>query len=285
MAGTGRASNLPPAGPVTIDPLDYLVQLACDGPGDFLHCAGSTHRQLAGETVKYRKHDLPAPAGYQISDCTLLPDGTVPCEFSYAPFGPLVIRNGDGGDLHVVTDGVARIELTQDGGRPGILQHFVGPGCGGDGWVSFRDDVRSGSWTTMVARLSDTPDGSCPRSLVSAYTRWRVENIPWTLYEGTTPQRVTLSTVISEHYNKPDIATASQLERFFYAKGAGRVRWSAWTKTTPMGNNLSVRCPEVRFDVPPDNSGWNLSDCRTWTAIEPPQDASWTDAMFGWPPA
>jgi len=137
----------------------------------------------------------------------------------------------------------------------------------------------------MVARLSDTPDGSCPRSLVSAYTRWRVENIPWTLYEGTTPQRVTLSTVISEHYNKPDIATASQLERFFYAKGAGRVRWSAWTKTTPMGNNLSVRCPEVRFDVPPDNSGWNLSDCRTWTAIEPPQDASWTDAMFGWPPA
>jgi len=28
LAGNGRASNLPPAGPVTIDPLDSLVQLA-----------------------------------------------------------------------------------------------------------------------------------------------------------------------------------------------------------------------------------------------------------------
>lgn len=285
VAGSARADNLPPAGQVRIDPLDYLVQLACNGPGDFLRCLGTTHRQLAGEVAKYRRHDLPAPTGYQISDCTLLPDGTVPCQFSYAPFGPLVVKNGDGGDLHVVTDGVVRVKLTQDGGRPGVLQHFVGPECGGDGWVSFRNDVRTGAWTSMVARLSDTPDGRCPRSLGNAYTRWRVEDVPWTFYQGATPRRMTLSTVISEHYDRADIASASALERFYYAKGAGRVRWSAWTKAKPPSVDLSARCPEVPFDVAPDDSGWKLADCRTWTAIEPPQDASWRDAMFGWPPA
>ena len=37
----------------------------------------------------------------------------------------------------------------------------------------------------------------------------------------------------------------------------------SWTKGTPIGSQLSVRCPAVAFDVAPDNTGWNLSDCRT----------------------
>jgi hypothetical protein len=67
--------------------------------------------------------------------------------------------------------------VTQDGGKPGVLQHFVGPQCSGDGWVLFRQDAPTGNWTEMVARLSNTNDGSCPASLGRAYTRWRLEDI------------------------------------------------------------------------------------------------------------
>jgi hypothetical protein len=85
--------------------------------------------------------------------------------------------------------------VTQDGGKPGVLQHFVGPQCGGDGWVLFRQDASTGSWTETVAHLSNTNDGSCPASLGRAYTRWRIEDITWTLYFGRQPERVTLPTI------------------------------------------------------------------------------------------
>jgi hypothetical protein len=274
------ASERPP----TINPIDYVVQHVCSSAGDFLNCPGTLHAQTTAETAQYRKHDLPAPAGYQIGDCTLNPDGSMPCEFSYPPFGPFAVANGDGGDLHVTDpDGTARIKETQDGGKMGVLQHFTGPECGADGWVSFKDNPPTGSWASTVARLNDRPTATCPEKLNKAFTRWRLKNILWTFYEGTVPQTVTLPTIISEHYGKDTIAGSREMERFYYAKNAGRVRWSSWTKAAPRGSELSVRCPAVAYDVAPDNSGWNLSDCRTWTAIEPAA-AGWTGAMYGWPP-
>jgi hypothetical protein len=276
---TAPASNDAP----TINPIDYVVQHACNVAGDFLNCTGTLHAQTTGEVAQYRKHDLPAPTGYQIGDCTLNPDGSMPCEFSYPPFGPFTVTNGDGGDLHVTDPGgVTRIKVTQDGGKPGVLQHFTGPECGADGWVSFRDDPPTGSWASTVARVNDTPTATCPQRLNRAFTRWRLENITWTFYEGSSSPTVTLPTIISEHYGKDTIATSKAMERFFYAKGAGRVRWSAWKKAAPVGSDLAVRCPAVPYDVAPDDSGWNLSDCRTWTAIEPAA-AGWSAAMYGWP--
>ena len=272
------------APPPTIKPVDYVVQHACSSAGDFLNCAGTLHPQTTAETAQYRKHDLPAPDGYQIGDCTLNPDGSMPCEFSYPPFGLFTAANGDGGDLYVTDpNGTTRVRETQDGGKMGVLQHFTGPECGADGWVSFKDDPPTGSWASTVARLNDRPTATCPEKLNKAFTRWRLENILWTFYEGTVPQTVTLPTIISEHYGRDTIAGSRTMERFYYAKGAGRVRWSSWKKAAPRGSELSVRCPAVAYDVAPDNSGWNLSDCRTWTAIEPAA-AGWTGAMYGWPP-
>ena len=271
--------------PPTINPVDYVVQHACNVAGDFLNCTGTLHAQTTAEVAQYRKRDLPAPTGYQIGDCTLNPDGSMPCEFSYPPFGPFAVANGDGGDLYVTDPGgITRVKVTQDGDKPGVLQHFTGPECGADGWVSFRDDPPTGSWASMVARLNDTPTTTCPQRLNSAFTRWRLENITWTLYEGSSPRTVTLPTIISEHYGRDTIAASKAMERFFYAKGAGRVRWSSWKKGTSVDSDLAVRCPAVPYDVAPDDSGWNLSDCRTWTAIEPAA-AGWSAAIYGWPSA
>ena len=276
----GARSDPPPI----INPVDYVVQHACSIAGDFLNCAGALHAQSTAELARYRKRDLPAPTGYQIGDCTLNADGSIPCEFSYPPFGPFTVANGDGGELYVTDpNGTTRVKETQDGSKMGVLQHFTGPECGADGWVSFRDDPPTGSWASTVARLNDTPTATCPTRLNKAFTRWRLENIPWTFYEGTSSLTVTLPTIISEHYGAATIEDARSLERFYYAKSAGRVRWSSWTKAAPTGSQLSVRCPAVAFDVAPDNAGWNLSDCRTWTAIEP-APAGWTAAMYSWPP-
>jgi hypothetical protein len=156
--------------------------------------------------------------------------------------------------------GITRVKVTQDGGKPGVLQHFIGPECGADGWVSFRNDPPTGSWASMVARLDDTPTATCPQRLNRAFTRWRLENITWTFYEGSSPRTVTLPTIISEHYDKETIAASKAMERFFYAKGAGRVRWSSWRKAAPVGAQLPMRCPPMAYDVAPDDSGWNLSD-------------------------
>ena len=78
--------------PATINPIDYVVQHACNVAGDFLNCTGTLHAQTTAEVAQYRKRDLPAPTGYQIGDCTLNSDGSMPCEFSYPPFGPICGR-------------------------------------------------------------------------------------------------------------------------------------------------------------------------------------------------
>jgi len=276
---TGVSGPTPPMGATTVsDPLAFLEQTVCDdGSVDFTRCTAK-HRQTNKEVARYRRHDLPAPEGYQIGDCV-----AERCIFSYPPFGAFNVANGDGGDAYSTSsDGWVRIALTQDGGKPGVLQHFVGPQCGGDGWVLFRQDAPTGSWTVMVARLSNTNDGSCPASLGRAYTRWRLEDITWTLYFGRQPEQVTLPTIVSEHYNRGTIADATALERFYFAKGVGRIRWSAWNKT---GRHADpTRCPAVPYDVPPDASSWVLADCRTWTAIEPSEDPTWSASRFGWPP-
>ena len=188
VLGNGGPTVPPMEAATMSDPSDFLDQLACDGPGDFLHCVGAKHRQTPGEVAKYRRHDLPAPAGYQIGDCVA---GS--CIFSYPPFGPFAVAKGDGGDHYQVDGGWVRIDLTQDGGKPGVLQHFVGPTCGGDGWVLFRQDAPTGHWTEMDARLANTDDGHCPSRLGHAYTRWRLEDVQWTFYFGTTREQTNLT--------------------------------------------------------------------------------------------
>jgi hypothetical protein len=241
--------------------------------------------QKSRDIVFWRRHDFPPPIGYQIADSALSNDEKeVINTFSFPPFGPFNPSNGDGGEIYVVEGATVRITATQDGGTPG-MQYFVGPRCGGDGWVLFRTDVTTGSWKSLVARLADVPKPTLCPPLVRAFTRYRMELITFPFLFNNKTRPVSGATIISEHYDGNSISNSSHLERFFLMQGWGKLRWEAWTtnhsiKPPP---DLPQRCPFIPFSVPP-TPAWQMVDCRMWTNICPTQKSGWSVDQFGWPP-
>src|SRR5579872_3025309 len=143
----------------TVDPLDFLVGSRCaDGSLPLLSKCAATRRQQAGDPMRWRRHDWPAPDGYQIEEAFIASNGAPELIWSYPPFGPFVAANGDGGETYAIDrNGAVTITQTQDGGRPGI-QHFVGASCGGTGWLIFRADAPTGRWASQIASLRDVSD-------------------------------------------------------------------------------------------------------------------------------
>jgi hypothetical protein len=265
------------------DPMSFLVQTRCEHGGAPWNCDDPV-MQKASDVVRYRRHDWPPPTGYQISDSVLSNDGSqVISTFSFPPFGPFNAAHGDGGEIYVFDGTTVRITATQDGGTPG-MQYFVGPRCGGDGWVVFRTDAPTGSWRSLVARLRDVSDpNSCPK-LVEAFTQYRLEQITFPFIRVNESRSVTAPTIISEHYGGRSIARASSMERFFLLQGWGKVRWEAWTTNHSIRPppDLPQRCPSLQFSTPPTAS-WQMVDCRMWTNVQPVK-GGWSVDQFGWPP-
>ncbi len=88
---------------------------------------------------------------------------------------------------------------------------------------------------------------------------------------GTVP----LDAVVSEHHGGAAIAHAEHLERFYFARDLGLVRWERWENMavsrlpdrTRMAALIAAsgRCPQpVAFSDPP-GADWRMVDCRTWT--------------------
>jgi hypothetical protein len=170
---------------------------------------------------------------------------------------------------------------TRDGGKPND-QYFVGPNCGGTGWVVFRNDAPTGRWATLVARLNDNPDPKACPSLKQAYTRYRLEtlNVPFTV-DGRA-QTKTLPVIISEHYNTGDMGTASAMERSYFCQGWGLCRWEAWsTKSGPLVD-LAPRDPDMGTPLAgPPAAGWRMVDVRHWTNIV--STTGFALSQYGWP--
>lgn len=239
--------------------------------------APADHR--ASDPMTSRRFDW---GGYQASDAFQTDDGRAfVTTWSYPPFGPFVAANGDGGEVYLTDGTTVRIAATQDGGKP-YLQGFYGAGCGGTGWVIFRNDAPTGQWASLVARLSggEIP-GACAAD-VPAFTRYRLEQVTVPFLIDGQRQDITLPTIVSEHFNNVSIDKATALERSFFAAGYGRLIWEAWTTGPATGVNLADRCPGTAFSTPPA-PGWTLSDCRTSTNVQP-ADGSLTGDGFGWPP-
>ena len=275
----------PPLGPITIpDVTVYLAQARCpDGtltpaePG----CLGAAP-QRASDPMLMRRHDLPAPDGFQASDSFVSDDGTrFVATWSYPPYGPFTIPNGDGGEFYVRDGSTVRIAATEDGSQP-TVQVFTGADCGGTGWVLFRADAPTGRWAEMVASLNDEPVGGACSAAIKALTRYRLEQVTFPFVSGGVATHLTLPTVISEHYNEADFASARSMERTFMSAGVGRVMWEAWTMAPPVGADLAHRCPGSNWSRPP-GPGWSLSDCRTSTNMVV-TDGSLTGDSYGWPP-
>jgi hypothetical protein len=261
----------------------YLVQLRC--PNGALAvavtvaCAGA-RPQRASDPMVMRRHDWPAPSGYMAQDAIEGPLGPETL-WSFAPFGAFTPSRGDGGEVYRVQGETVRITLTQDGGKP-WMQGFYGSACGGTGWVVFRTDAPTGTWASLVARLSDRRAPSACRATDAALTRYRLERVaaPWII--GGRVTTLSLPTVISEHYDARSIGAARTMERAFFARGVGRVIWEAWTRGAPASGDTGTRCPGTAWSKPPA-AGWVLSDCRYATNLVA-ADGSMSGARFGWPP-
>jgi hypothetical protein len=282
LAGCGRAA--PSLGPVTItDPTDYLVQLRCpDGGLEVAEpdCPGAAP-QRASDPMRMRRHDWPAPAGYQAQDAVIGADGPETL-WSFAPFGPFVASHGDGGEAYVIDGSAVRISFTQDGGKP-YLQGFYGAHCGGTGWIAFEADAPTGRWASVVAHLSDEQIPSLCTAFSAALTRYRLEDVaaPWIV--AGERRSIVRPTVIAEHYDHATLPASRNMERSFFAKGVGRIIWEAWTTGKPTGDGLAQRCPGTAWSTPPA-AGWVLSDCRYATNLVT-GDGALRAEPFGWPPA
>ena len=304
------------------DALQYLVQSACaDTNGGFSlrlpfepDCA-NPRLMREDDRLPWRKHDWGGAggplAGWQASDAVLAERGGVSFADQTFDFGaPATDGAGrpdafgrfdgnDGGDAIIIVGDTVSAFLTQDGGTPG-LQWFIGRACDKPGleryigWVLFRSDLAA-DWHSVVAELGDEPADACPARFNRAFTRYRLtdEALPvQRLGADGVPgrQTATLRAVLVEHYDAATIAKAHALERFYYARGLGKVRWEAWSTQERFAAQAdalarSGRCPALADSTPPAE-GWRMADCRMWTNIvAEPVPPVWRVRDFNWPPA
>jgi len=247
---------LPKVGARTIvDPLAFIVQARPDGSLATVH-----------DVLTERRRDWPLPLGWEASDSVLMDDGAALQTFSFAPFGPFNLANGDGGQiLKVGRDGFVRATQTRDGGKP-YMQYFVGEGSGGTGWIFFGIDAPTGKWRELIATLSGERWAGARPILSRAFTRYRLELIRFDFHPAGVRW---LNTIVSEHYDGEAIAGSSAMERSYFARGFGLVRWEAWgrTEAAPV-SDLAERYQHVAFSDPPA-TGWFLDDVRTYTNVVP----------------
>ena len=288
LAAAVQAAALAPAAAAPMSAGDmaaFLAQVRCpDGTLEAAEpkCPGA-RPQRASDPMLMRRHDWPAPDGYQIVDSYVADDGaSFVSAFSFAPFGSFAARNGDGGEIYIVAGDTVRIAATEDGGQMGVVQGFFGAGCGGTGWVLFRADAPTGRWAQGLARLKGRPIGSACAASSSAFTRYRLEQatLPF-IVEGRRTS-ITRPTIISEHFNAATLERSSALERTFMVRGVGRAIWEAWSRRPATIADLAQRCPRTAWSTPPA-PGWFLTDCRYATNLVR-ADGVMSGDRYGWPP-
>jgi hypothetical protein len=95
------------------------------------------------------------------------------------------------------------------------------------------------------------------------------------------PGRVTLQTLVSEHFGGEDVEGADHLERMYFTQSLGYTRWERWQNLAVHDRAAdrrqaealaaSDRC-EPGLGAPSARAGWLMIDCREWTQIEPSTD-------------
>jgi len=300
--------------------MDFLVQSAClDEAGHPVRaripvvdrdCARRRPVRL-GEVLPWRKTDWPGtvhiatlPDGYQASDAILGQLQGYAAAIQTFDFGSGGMTFGrfdspsDGGQVAVVDRHGAGFLVTQDGGTPGRLQWFTSPECrrgapATAGYLVFGPEVPTGRWASAVARLNiiAAPD-ACATDFNPAFTRWRRERIALPIRFHNDPRRsqVEMEVIVSEHYGGATVADSPHLERFWFARGLGMVRFERWDVE---GREARVaeraawfaatgRCDPVPFsDLP--GPGYALVDCRSWTNFRRPAEGEDLRPIH-WPP-
>jgi len=307
-AGPGLVSHgeeVPQSDPVAAA-RDFLVQSNCiddlgqPKPGilPFQPECGAHQGLRASQGMAYRKHDWPAPEhragaplGYQASDAymtTLVGYPAVVQTFDMgngnASFGGRWDQGIDGGDGLVLIDDRVIGVLTEDGG--GGVQWLLSPACSpsgpvAPGWLFFQGGGGEQIAPNAIAR---NPRG-CPTGFAQSLTRWRSRSLTFPyLIRGNPAGTFQAEMIVSEHYTHSQVERSNAMERFWFARGLGKVRWEAWVNLGFPGQDVAKwkaqgerfantqRCPSVEGGVGPNepgHGGWVLVDCRTWTNFDP----------------
>lgn len=203
----------PPA-PITIpDPLSYIAQ-SRSANGD------ATNPLRAPDPMVYRRFDF---GHVQASDSFLTGPASAITTWSYAPWGPFVAANGDGGETYELQGDAVHITYTKHGGIPTteLVPH----------------------WTALTTSTVPCNQGWTTYSLLERGCQTSV------VYPGLGP----IPTVVSEHLNPVEHFA----ERIFLARGWGRLAWQTFRQTgAPVD---PTRCPDFGWN---SYSGWALTDCR-----------------------
>jgi hypothetical protein len=313
-----RADDVPPGWRLVFD---FLVQDVCidaagraligvspvDGPD---RCPA--HRDLAvGERLPYHKHDWaelrdrPAqPTGVHRSDSfPIRPRRLGVAVVQTFDFGthPRVFDRfdaGDGGQLAIFSEDSVSFGLTEDGGDG--LQFFQGPDCAAsdpvarlrNAWVLVDRGFAPERPGERLARLTKWPE-RCPHALSNAFTRWHVRSLALRVNTGGRIDTRAFDTLVSDHFGGRDPALANHLERFYFTRALGSVRWERWENLARPGAaiaragaeaNAAALATSDRCDAiaePPAATGrWIMIDCRQWTTIVPPADPAGDPPRF-----
>jgi len=211
--------------------------------------------------------------------------------FDFPPFGTHQPAH-DGGDLIGPRGDGVGVWMTQDGAS-GVLW-FQSPECadgreaGLGGWLLWAGQPAL-EWRERLVFLHATRAAArCPFRHVPSLTRWRLMEVdyPWWESEAERPA-FRAQTVVSEHYDGRDVLRARHMERFWFARHLGKLRWENWENPALSRRVADAaqlaraveRCPAVAGSVAPA-PGWVMADCRMWTRFE-----RGVQAMPGWPAA
>jgi hypothetical protein len=282
----------------------YMVQAACLNSSEQVRPGAiptdpdcTIRRPLAvGEPLPYRKHDWPSaqaaftqPLGWSASDSL---NGTLRgrpaivqiIDFggdSNRTFGHFDEGKGDGGNaLLLARDGSVGAAMTEDGA--GGVQWFASPDCAQSGstltagWL-IADPPLASTWQERVAMLGlSLRPGVCPPAFVPSLTRWRHvrTELPLRDAQSGAVRRTPWDLMVSEHYGRATIRTAEHLERFFFGRDLGLLRWERWedritSRAPQIAENATTlaslrTCPPLAFSDPPANN-WVMTRCRTWS--------------------
>ena len=280
--------------------MDYLVQSNCldeQGrimPGILPFEPGCTRRAplLPSQGMGYRKHDWPAPEhragaplGYQASDAYLSTLRGLPAAAQTFEFGGGSNRFGrfdpgaDGGDAAVLRGAEASFALSEDSDGVKWLQ---GRDCrpGGalaPGWLAFDGPRGQRVAPNAVTRSVD----QCPRAFAMSLTRWNPAQLEFPfLVRGEPAGRFPADLIVSDHFTHPLAGESNAMERFWFARGLGKIRWEAWVNLDHPGQDgaewsakaawfaSTRRCPAMAGATRPEAGRWVMVDCRTWTNFD-----------------
>ncbi len=302
----------PPEEP-TSEIYDYLVQNVCvDDQGKALRisplddkCARQRNLRL-GEGLPYHKHDWAGvKAKGEAADLGHQRDDTVPVFYpgvGYFVLGTLDfgdgqrkfgVYDGDKGDglsLISIQGDYAGSVMTFD--HHAGVQLFTNPDhCRG------KVDIDSliGGWVYAPVDLARNPAGmlnssikrvpafgvACPPARRNQTTKWYLRDYaPMT---GTdTPGSKKFRTLISEHFSGKDSKKFAHLERMYFTRELGRIRWERWQNLSQQAREGDEESADMLESSgrcsggvgPPDFPGkWTMVRCHEWSNLIPTTSA------------